>query len=115
MGITLDKDHYLRDVGQGLGSWAQARAAGIDEQTIARLAKARDEYYQEYLRTKDIEIDGVLDTLAELSRYARMAIVTTASVRTSSSSTPTVASRGSWTSFSSARTTRTPSLIPSPT
>jgi HAD superfamily hydrolase (TIGR01509 family) len=34
--------------------------------------------YQEYLRTKDIEIDGVLDVLAELSHYARLAIVTTA-------------------------------------
>jgi beta-phosphoglucomutase-like phosphatase (HAD superfamily) len=37
IGLTLDKDQYLRDMSQGLGTWAQARAAGTDEQTISRL------------------------------------------------------------------------------
>lgn len=78
IGLTLDKDQYLRDMNQGLGTWSQARAAGIDEQTISRQRAARDHYYQEYLRTKAIEIDGVVEALAELSKYARMAIVTTA-------------------------------------
>lgn len=78
VGFALEKEQYLRDMSQGLGSWARARAAGIDERTIDRLRKARDEYYQEYLRTKDIEIDDVFDALTELSRYARLAIVTTA-------------------------------------
>jgi hypothetical protein len=32
----------------------------------------------EYLRTEAIEIDGVVEALAELSKYVRMAIVTTA-------------------------------------
>jgi HAD superfamily hydrolase (TIGR01509 family) len=63
---------------QGLGTWVQARAAGVDEQTISRRREARDEYYREYLRTEAIEIDGVAEALAELSRYVRMAIVTTA-------------------------------------
>lgn len=78
IGLTLDKDQYLRDMNQGSGTWAQARAAGVDEQTISRHRQARNEYYQEYLRTEAIEIEGVVDTLAELSRYVRMAIVTTA-------------------------------------
>jgi HAD superfamily hydrolase (TIGR01509 family) len=78
IGLTLDKDQYLRDMNQGLGTWAQARAAGIDEQTIGRQRAIRNAYYQEYLRTEAIEIEGVADTLAELSKYARMAIVTTA-------------------------------------
>jgi HAD superfamily hydrolase (TIGR01509 family) len=78
IGLTLDKDQYLRDMNQGLGTWAQARAAGIDEQTISRLREVRNEYYQEYLRTEPIEIEGVVETLAELSKYVRMAIVTTA-------------------------------------
>jgi HAD superfamily hydrolase (TIGR01509 family) len=78
IGLTLDKDQYLRDMNQGLGTWAQARAAGIDEQTISRQREARNTYYQEYLRTEAIEIEGVAETLAELSKYARMAIVTTA-------------------------------------
>jgi beta-phosphoglucomutase-like phosphatase (HAD superfamily) len=78
IGLTLDKDQYLRDMNQGLGTWAQARAAGIDEQTISRLREVRNDYYQEYLRTEPIEIEGVVETLAELSKYVRMAIVTTA-------------------------------------
>lgn len=78
IGLTLDKDQYLRDMSQGLGTWAQARAAGIDEQTISRQREVRDDYYQEYLRTEAIEIDGVVETLAELSKYVRMGIVTTA-------------------------------------
>jgi HAD superfamily hydrolase (TIGR01509 family) len=77
IGFVLDKNHYLQGMSQGSGTWAQARAAGIDEETISRQRKVRDEYYQEYLRTEAIEIAGVVDTLAELSKYVRMAIVTT--------------------------------------
>ena len=78
IGLTLDKDQYLRDMNQGSGTWAQARAAGIDEQTISRQREVRNDYYQEYLRTEAIEIEGVIENLAELSKYVRMAIVTTA-------------------------------------
>ena len=78
VGVTLNQEQYLRAMSQGLGTWAQARAAGIDEQTISRQREVRDAYYQEYLRTEAIEIEGVVDTLAELSKYVRMAIVTTA-------------------------------------
>lgn len=78
IGLTLDKDQYLRDMNQGAGTWAQARAAGIDDQTISRQREVRNDYYQEYLRREAIEIDGVVETLAELSKYVRMAIVTTA-------------------------------------
>lgn len=78
IGLTLDKDQYLRDMSQGGGTWAQARAAGVDEETISRQRSVRDDYYQEYLRTEAIEIEGVVEALAELSRYVRMAIVTTA-------------------------------------
>ena len=78
IGLTLDKDQYLRDMSRGAGTWAQARAAGIDEQTISKLREVRNDYYQEYLRTEAIEIEGVVETLAELSSYVRMAIVTTA-------------------------------------
>ncbi|GGU15795.1 HAD family hydrolase [Nocardioides albus] len=78
IGVALDQERYLRDMSQGLGAWAQARAAGVDEPVIDRQREARDAYYQEYLRTEAIEIDGVVDALAELSQYVRMAIVTTA-------------------------------------
>src|SRR5580693_229065 len=78
IGFTVDRDQYLLDMSQGLGTWAQARAAGVDEQTISRQRAARDDYYQEYLRTEAIEIEGVVEALDELSHYVRMAIVTTA-------------------------------------
>ena len=78
IGVTVEQDQYLRDMNQGLGTWARALAAGIDAQTIDRQRQVRDAYYQEYLRTEPIEIAGVVETLAELSPHVRMAIVTTA-------------------------------------
>lgn len=78
VGFTLDKDQYLRNMNQGVSAWAQAAAAGIDEQTITRQREIRNGYYQEYLRTESIEIEGVVEALAELSGYVRMAIITTA-------------------------------------
>jgi HAD superfamily hydrolase (TIGR01509 family) len=78
VGVALDRDQYVRDMNQGLGTWARARAAGLDEQTIGRQREVRDGYYQEYLRTEAIEIEGVVEALAELSPHVRMAIVTTA-------------------------------------
>jgi HAD superfamily hydrolase (TIGR01509 family) len=78
VGVTLDKEQYLRDMSQGLGTWTQARAAGMDEPTISRQRVVRDTYYQEYLRTEAIEIEAAVNTLAELSTFVRMAIVTTA-------------------------------------
>ncbi len=78
VGVSLDKEQYIRDMGQGLGTWARARAAGVDERTINRQRQARDEYYRAYLRTETIEIEGVVEALAELAEHVRMAIVTTA-------------------------------------
>ena len=78
VGFVVDRAQYLRDMSEGRGTWAQAAAAGVDPQTIDRQREVRDTYYQEYLRTEAIEIDGVVEALAELSRHVRMAIVTTA-------------------------------------
>ena len=77
IGFPLNRDQYLRDMTQGLATWAQARAAGIDEQTISRQREVRNVYYQEYLRTEDIEIEGVLEALDVLAGEYRMGIVTT--------------------------------------
>ena len=78
IGFTLDKDRYVRDLNLGLGTWIQPREAGVDEATIDRQRKVRDEYYREYLRTEAIEIKGVGEALADLSDLVSMAIVTTA-------------------------------------
>ena len=39
IGLTVDKDQYLRDMRQGLGTWAQARAAGVDERDHQQAAR----------------------------------------------------------------------------
>lgn len=78
IGVALDKDQYLRDMNQGLGTWTQAREAGVDDEGIDRARVARDAYYQDYLRTEDIEVEGVCEALAALAPHVRMAIVTTA-------------------------------------
>jgi len=77
IGFTLDRDQYLRDMTHGNATWVRAIAAGVDEQTISSLRKVRNAYYQEYLRTEDIEIDGVLETLDVLAGAYRMGIITT--------------------------------------
>jgi len=77
IGFTLDRDVYLRDMTQGNATWSQAIAAGVDEQTISKQREVRNGYYQEYLRTEDIEIDGVLETLDVLAGEYRMGIITT--------------------------------------
>jgi HAD superfamily hydrolase (TIGR01509 family) len=78
IGFILDKQQYMKDMTQGAGSWAQAKAAGLDTQTLSTRRVARDAYYQEFLKTEAIDIEGVLEALAELSQFTRMAIVTTA-------------------------------------
>jgi HAD superfamily hydrolase (TIGR01509 family) len=78
IGVRLDRDQYLVDMSLGAGTWAQAKAVGVDDETIDRLRGVRNAYYQEYLRTEPIEIPGVVEVLAELSQLVRMAIVTTA-------------------------------------
>ena len=77
IGLTLDRDQYLRDMTEGMATWAQAVAAGVDEETISRQREVRNSYYQEYLRTEDIEINGVLETLDQLADQYRMGIITT--------------------------------------
>jgi HAD superfamily hydrolase (TIGR01509 family) len=78
VGVPLDLPQYLDDMAAGRGTWARARAAGVDEGTVSRLRAQRDAYYQEYLRCEPIEIDGVAEVLAELAPHVRMAVVTTA-------------------------------------
>ena len=77
LGIDLPQDAYLVDMANGVSAWEEARVSGISESEIKRGRELRDQYYQEYLTTEDIEIEGVLETLAELADTYRMGIVTT--------------------------------------
>ena len=77
LGIDLPRDAYLLNMANGVSAWEAARVSGISESRIKRGRALRNRYYQEYLMTEDIEIDGVLDTLAELAGTYRTGIVTT--------------------------------------
>ncbi len=78
VGVQLDLQQYLADMAQGLGTWTQAEAAGVDEPTLERLRQVRNVLYQGFLQHEQIEIPGVIEVLQELSQRARLAIVTTA-------------------------------------
>ena len=78
VGFTVSLADYLEDMALGRGTWARARAAGVGETAIDRARARRDAYYQEYLRTEDLSIDGVPEALTEMRALGvRMAIVTT--------------------------------------
>ena len=77
LGIDLPRDAYLVNMANGVSAWEAAQVSGISESEIKRGRELRNLYYQEYLKTEDIEIEGVLETLAELADAYRMAIVTT--------------------------------------
>jgi len=77
LGVTLHEDEYLKLMAEGKTSWEVARAQGISEETIVKTRFKRDEYYQEYLKSEDIEISGVEEILHELRKKYQMAIITT--------------------------------------
>ena len=77
LGIDLPRDAYLVNMANGVSAWEAARASGVSESEIRHGRELRNQYYQEYLITEDIEIEGVLETLDVLARKYRMGIVTT--------------------------------------
>jgi len=75
--VELDEPTYLTLMAGGRSCWDLARARGAEETQIRRGREARDDLYRSFLRTRDIEIDGVAETLSLLARTHTMAIVTT--------------------------------------
>ena len=78
LGVDLPQDAYLANMANGVSAWEVARGSGVSEADITRGRELRNRYYQEYLTTEDIEIEGVVETLADLAETYRMGIVTTA-------------------------------------
>ena len=78
MGVHFGRDEYMAFMPRGQTMWDLARQRGISEDVIAVHRHNRDRYYQEHLRTEDIEIPGVVEVLKELAQSFSMAIVTTA-------------------------------------
>ncbi len=76
-GIELSFDVYMEIMARGGTAWELAKKQGISQRDIDTKRKQRDVYYQEFIQTKEIEISGVVDVLAELSKQYKMGIVTT--------------------------------------
>ncbi|MCP4176963.1 MAG: HAD family phosphatase [bacterium] len=77
LGINIDKNIYLEHLTKGISFWRQAKDFGVDQSVISQQKEKRNRYYQEYLQTEDIEIEGVEEVLNKLSKEYRMAIITT--------------------------------------
>ena len=77
LNINLEFNTYMEIMARGGTAWELAFKQGITKDIIDKKRFQRDIYYQEFLKTKDIEIEGVKDILKELSKDYKMAIITT--------------------------------------
>jgi len=77
LGVELSFEEYMEVMTSGGGVWGKALKMGIPQVTIDAARNRRNDYYQAYLRTQDLVIEGVHETLATLSKHFKMGIVTT--------------------------------------
>lgn len=81
LGVVLELPIYHRMRAQGVTTWTLARQAGIEAPKIEKQRGLRDRYYQQFIRSRNLEIAGVRDVVASMAESYRMAIVTTAKRR----------------------------------
>ena len=79
-GIDLEMTVYLDIMINGRSCLELLNDSGLQESQVAEVRKVRNRYYQEYLKTENIEIPGVEDVLKELSGTYKMAVVTTSTL-----------------------------------
>ena len=77
LGLNLQMDEYQEIMARGGTAWELAINAGITTEIIDTKRVQRDNYYQEFLHTKNLEIPNVKKVLKNLSKKYKMAIVTT--------------------------------------
>jgi len=75
--LDLSFDVYMDIMARGGNAWEVATKQGITKKEIDAKRKKRDIYYQEFIQNENIEINGVVDVLEELSKHYKMGIVTT--------------------------------------
>ena len=75
--VELTFEVYMEIMARGGTAWEVAKKKNISQAIIDEQRVKRDIYYREFISTKDIEIDGVLDTLENLKKDYRMGIITT--------------------------------------
>lgn len=75
--ISLEFEEYMKIMSEGTTVWQKAWDRGFSQKEIQIARNKRNEYYQEYLKSENILIDGVKEVLKELSKNYKMAIITT--------------------------------------
>lgn len=77
LDINLELNTYLEIMARGGTAWELAFEKGFSKPVVDKKRFQRDEYYQNFLKTKNIEIPNVKKTLEKLSKKYKMGIVTT--------------------------------------
>ncbi|RXJ96010.1 HAD family hydrolase [Arcobacter sp. AHV-9/2010] len=77
LGLNLEMEFYQNIMVKGGSAFELALLHNIEHNIIEKHRSIRDSFYQEFITTKDISIQNVKDTLKELSKRYKMAIVTT--------------------------------------
>jgi len=77
LGVELNFQEYMEVMTSGGGVWGKALSMGIPQSTIDATRDRRNRYYQEYLQSQNLVIDGVHETLSILSKHFQMGIITT--------------------------------------
>ncbi len=75
--VELEFEEYMKIMSEGTTVWQKALNKGFSFTEVEIARNKRNEYYQNFLRTENILIDGVKDVLKELSKDYKMGIVTT--------------------------------------
>ena len=75
--ITLSFEYYQKIMPKAITAWHLMLDAGFSQEDVVKTRTQRNIYYQEYLRSECLYIDGVEEVLKELSKTYKMAIITT--------------------------------------
>ncbi len=75
--VELTLDYYHTIMPKAITAWHLMLEAGYNEHDVNKARDQRNIYYQEYLRSEPLYIDGVEEIIKELNREYKMAIITT--------------------------------------
>lgn len=76
-GIELSFEYYQTIMPKAITAWHLMLDAGLTQDQVVQTRDQRNIYYQEYLKSETLYIDGVHEVLEKLSKNYKMAIITT--------------------------------------
>ena len=75
--IELSFDYYQTIMPKAITAWHLMLDAGFTQDQVVQTRDQRNIYYQEYLKSESLYIDGVQEVIEQLSQNYKMAIITT--------------------------------------